>query len=55
MRLSPLGLIIAGDDPAATDTVACLRMGFNPMSIEHIRYSHELGIGEIDPKKIELI
>lgn len=50
----PLGLIIAGDDPVATDAVACLRMGFNPMNIEHIRYAHELGLGEIDPQKIEL-
>lgn len=51
----PLGLIIAGDDPVATDAIACLRMGFNPMNIEHIRYAHELGLGEIDPKKIELV
>ncbi|MBO3832135.1 MAG: DUF362 domain-containing protein [Candidatus Brockarchaeota archaeon] len=52
---SPLGLIIAGDDPVATDAIACFRMGFNPMGIEHIRYAHELGLGEIDPKKIELV
>jgi len=51
----PLGLIIAGNDPVATDAVACLRMGFNPMKIEHIRYAHELGLGEIDPGKIELV
>ncbi len=51
----PLGLIIAGNDPVATDAVTCLRMGFDPMKIEHIRYAYELGLGEIDPKKIELI
>jgi hypothetical protein len=52
---APLGLIIAGNDPVATDAIACLRMGFDPMKIEHIRYAHEIGIGEIDVKKIELI
>lgn len=51
----PLGLIIAGDDPVATDAIACIRMGFDPMKIEHIRYAHELGVGEINPERVELI
>ncbi len=51
----PLGLIIAGDDPVAADSIAALRMGYNPYEIEHIRYAHQLGVGEIDPSKIELL
>jgi uncharacterized protein (DUF362 family) len=51
----PQGLIIAGDDPVAADTITTMRMGLDPRRIEHIRYAHELGVGEMDPKKIELI
>jgi len=51
----PQGLIIAGDDPVAADTVATLRMGFDPQRIEHIKYAQELGVGESDPKRIELM
>jgi uncharacterized protein (DUF362 family) len=50
----PLGLIISGNDPVATDAIACLHMGFDPMKIEHIQYAHKLGLGEIDSNKIEL-
>lgn len=50
----PLGLLITGNDPVATDAITAIRMGYNPMRIEHIRYSHELGVGEINPKKIQL-
>lgn len=53
--LKPLGVIIAGDDPVATDSIATIRMGYDPYRIEHIRYAHELGVGEIDPEKIEII
>ncbi len=53
--LKPLGLIIAGNDPVAADSIATLMMGYDPYRIEHIRYAHELGVGEIDPEKIEIL
>jgi len=53
--LKPLGLIIAGNDPVATDSIATYRMGYDPYRIEHIKYTYDLGVGEIDPSKIEII
>jgi len=53
--LYPFGLIIVGDDPVAVDTIASMRMGWEPGELEHIRYAHELGVGEMNPEKIELL
>jgi len=43
-----MGLIIAGKDPVATDSVASRIMGFDPHTIGYIRRAHEKGLGEID-------
>lgn len=53
--LYPFGLIIVGDDPVAVDTIASMRMGWEPGELEHIRCAHELGVGEMNPEKIELL
>ena len=42
-------LIIAGQDPVATDAAACLVMGLNPRDIEHITLAYYLGLGSISP------
>ena len=47
-----MGVLVSGKDPVSTDSVASKIMGFNPKEIEHIRLTHELGIGEIDLDKI---
>jgi uncharacterized protein (DUF362 family) len=49
-----LGLIIAGTDPVAVDAVASRVMGQEPSEVEHIRIGWDLGLGEIEPDKIEI-
>ena len=39
--------IVASVDPVAADSVACRVMGFEPEEIDHIRWSHESGIGNM--------
>ena len=53
--LYPIGLLMVGDDPVAVDTIASMRMGWEPGELEWIRYAHELGVGEMNPEKIELL
>jgi len=45
--------IIAGEDPVATDAIACRIMGFDPHTISHIRQAYEKTLGEID--RVEVI
>jgi uncharacterized protein (DUF362 family) len=40
--------IVASVDPVAADAVACRVMGFEPTEIDHIRWSHESGIGNME-------
>lgn len=39
--------IIAGTDPVATDATAARVMGIDPQTIEHIKWGHERGLGEM--------
>ena len=39
--------IIAGTDPVAADAIGSRIMGFEPERIDHIRWSHESGIGDM--------
>ena len=48
-----MDLVISSLDPVAADAVASRVMGFNPEEINHIKWAHESGIGEIN--KIEVI
>lgn len=43
-----MDLIIAGQDPVATDATASRVMGFDPQEIKHIRKAYERGLGNID-------
>lgn len=43
-----MDLILAGNDPVATDATACRVMGIDPQKIDHIRKAYERGIGNID-------
>jgi uncharacterized protein (DUF362 family) len=52
--LRPMGLILAGDDPVATDAVCCHLMQADPYQIDHIRLAAELGVGEIALDKIDV-
>lgn len=53
--LRPLGLIVAGGDPVATDTVCCHLMQADPYKVDHLRFAHEQGAGEIDLARIEVL
>jgi len=48
-----LGVILAGDNPLATDFVAAKIMGFNPKQIQHLDIAEKEKIGNIN--KIDLI
>ena len=45
--------VIASNDVVAADAVACILMGYDPMSVKHIEMAHEKGLGdagvEFDP------
>ena len=43
-----MDLIVAGQDPVATDATASRIMGFDPQEIKHIRRAYEKGLGNID-------
>ena len=43
-----MDLIIAGEDPVATDATACRIMGIDPHEVSHIRKAYQKGLGNID-------
>jgi uncharacterized protein (DUF362 family) len=47
-----MNTIIASRDPVAADAVGAHCIGMDPWSIDHIRWLHEAGVGEIDDIKI---
>jgi uncharacterized protein (DUF362 family) len=46
--------ILAGRDPVAVDTVACLAMSYEPKTIGHLVFAWAVGLGISDPSKIEI-
>ncbi|MEW6624666.1 MAG: DUF362 domain-containing protein [Bacillota bacterium] len=48
----PLGLLIAGKDPVAVDTVCSKIMGFDPQKIRHINRAAEKQVGTMNESKI---
>jgi len=48
-----MNTVIASVDPVAADSVASQVMGFNPDEIDHIKWSHESGVGNMT--EIEVI
>jgi len=50
-----MGVIVAGSDPVSVDAVCSAMMGFNPASIAHIARAHGMGLGELDPDRIEVV
>ena len=45
--------IIASIDPVAADATAARCIGVDPHTIDHVRWLHEAGMGEID--EIEVV
>ena len=50
----PLGVVVAGTDAFAADTVACKLMGVQAKDIPHLRMGSERGYGIIDFRKIDV-
>ena len=48
-------VILASGDQVAVDAVAAMMMGFNPMNIPYIARATERGLGQGDPRNIELV
>lgn len=50
-----MGVVVAGSDPVSVDAVCSAMMGFDPASIAHIARAHRMGLGELDPDRIEVV
>ncbi len=48
-------IILASSDPVAIDAVAAKIMGFDPMSIDYLRWTTERGLGEARISEIEVV
>ena len=48
-------VILASEDQVAIDAVAAKMMGFDPMSMRYIRHATERGLGQGDPREIEIV
>jgi uncharacterized protein (DUF362 family) len=46
--------VIAGTDPVAVDAYTAMLFNRSPEDVSHIQYAHELGVGEIDLKKLNI-
>ncbi len=50
-----LGIIVAGTTPLSTDAICSRIMGFDPADIRYLVRTREMGLGEIDLDKIEVV
>lgn len=48
-------VILASADQVAIDAVAASMMGFNPLNIQYIAHATERGLGQGDPRQIEIV
>ena len=51
-RTEDKGLVVAGTDPLAVDAYGATLFGRRPEQIEHIRRAGEMGVGEINLKRV---
>ena len=50
-----MNTIIAGPDFVAVDAIGAHIMGIDPLQVNHIRYSHEMGLGEAQVGNIRVL
>jgi len=50
-----MNTIIAGTDFVAVDAVGAYVMGMEPLQVNHIRYSHEMGLGQANVQKLRIL
>ena len=55
MRLRVTNLLLASRDQVAIDATAARLMGFDPLTIRFIRLANDAGLGNGDPRNIELV
>jgi uncharacterized protein (DUF362 family) len=48
-------VILASSDPVAIDAVSALMMGFDPLKIPYIALASERGLGQGDPRNIQIV
>ncbi len=48
-------VILASEDQVAIDAVSAQMMGFDPMSMQYIAHATERGLGQGDPRRIEIV
>ena len=48
-------VILGSSDQVAIDAIAALMMGFDPMKIQYIAHATERGLGQGDPRQIEVV
>ena len=53
-RPVPLGLLVVGANPVATDVVVAALMSLDPASVEHVRFAAESGLGPGSLDGVEL-
>ncbi len=54
-KAKKFGVMIFSEDPVAADAVGARILGFNPLSIRHLKLAQEAGHGVGDIKKIEMV
>ena len=54
-HLRDIGLILASDNGVALDAVMASMMGCNPSKLRFLQKAQELGLGEYDPARIEVL
>lgn len=50
-----LNIIVSGINPVTVDAVCCRIIGINPYSVSLLWRAYKMGMGEIDPKRIEVL
>jgi len=48
-------VILASADQVAIDAVSAMMMGFNPMKMDYIAHATECGLGQGDPRNIDIV
>ncbi len=51
----PMGVVVAGQNLLATDTVGCHLMKIDPHEVDHLVYLHDAGLGPLDIAAIEVV
>ncbi|WP_432665679.1 DUF362 domain-containing protein [Wukongibacter baidiensis] len=54
MTVNGQGLVIAGTDPVAVDTIGARLLGFLPQAVYYLYQAYKSGIGEARPENMEL-